>query len=146
MRLKPIWSPLPFLLVTACDPSAAPAAVATGSVATRSTATPVAVVATPVAVPAAIDAPAAAATGEAAATLPADVRAFKKRRDECDHFRGEEPYDAERAAFLRAALSRTCDGTDAELAALRRRYAADATVVAALADYDDLVEPGQDEQ
>ena len=74
------------------------------------------------------------------APLPAEVAAFRERRDECDHFRGEDPYDEERAAFLSEALTRTCTGTDAELKALRARYAGDPRVVAALADYEDEAE------
>lgn len=78
--------------------------------------------------------------GQPVASLPAEVLAFRERRDECDHFRGEDPYDAERGAFLSAALERTCTGTDAELKTLRTRYAADAIVLAALADYEDQAE------
>ena len=83
---------------------------------------------------------------KAPGTLPADVTAFKVRRDDCDHFRGEEPYDADRAAFLRVAVNRTCDGADAELAALRRRYAGDGIVLATLADYDDRIEPLEEDE
>ena len=75
----------------------------------------------------------------------ADVVAFRQRRDECDHFRGEEPYDAKRAAFLRAALARTCKGTDAELAALRKRYAGNPAALRALAGYEPTVEPPKDD-
>ena len=86
-------------------------------------------------------------TGDAArpAPRPADVVAFRRRRDECDHFRGEEPYDATRAAFLRAALARTCKGTDAQLAALRKRYAGNAALLRALAGYESNVEPPKDD-
>lgn len=79
------------------------------------------------------------------ASLRADVVAFRQRRDECDHFRGEEPYDAERAAFLHAALARTCKGTDAELAGLRKRYARDRAALRALVDYDPNVDPLEDD-
>jgi hypothetical protein len=72
--------------------------------------------------------------------LPADVVTFRTRRDDCDHFRGEEAYDAERKAFLKAALQRTCTGTDRELAALRRRHAANPAAVAALRNYEDRIE------
>ncbi len=76
-----------------------------------------------------------------AESLPQDARDFVERRDLCDHFRGEEPYDAERAAFLRDATRKHCTGTDRELAALRHKYADDATVTAALADYETTIEP-----
>jgi hypothetical protein len=32
--------------------------------------------------------------------LPEDVTAFVERRDGCDHFRGEYPYDEDRRKFL----------------------------------------------
>lgn len=72
--------------------------------------------------------------------LPADVIAFRSKRDECDHFRGEDATDEARAAELEKLLDRTCKGTDAALAALRKRYAKDPAVIAALADYDGEVE------
>lgn len=74
------------------------------------------------------------------ASLPAEVAAFRERSDECDHFRGEDPYDEERAAFLSEALTRTCTGTDAELKALRAQYAGDPRVLTALAEYEDEAE------
>ncbi|NML14046.1 hypothetical protein [Azohydromonas caseinilytica] len=82
---------------------------------------------------------AASATAPPAA-LPAEITAFRARRDACDHFRGEEAYDAQRAAFLQAQLKKHCTGTDRELADLRRRYASDANALAALKDYEDQVE------
>lgn len=75
-----------------------------------------------------------------AVALPADVVAFRKRRDQCDHFRGEEPGDEARAIELEKALNRTCLGTDVELAGLRHRYRDNAAVIAALQDYEDQVE------
>jgi len=85
---------------------------------------------------------AAAPTNTAAAPdiLPADVVAFKTRRDECDHFRGEDADDEARAAQLEKELNRTCTGTDSALAGLRRRYAGNAAVIAVLADYESDVE------
>lgn len=77
---------------------------------------------------------------QTAPALPADVAAFKEKRDSCDHFRGEEPYDAERGAFLAKQLEATCKGTDKALADLRARYAGDAAAKAALADYETQVE------
>lgn len=85
-------------------------------------------------------APASAATTTGSAALPADVLAFQARREQCDHFRGEEAYDAKRAAFLAAALKRYCHGSDRALAALRQRHAGNAAVQAALKDYDDRIE------
>ena len=61
-------------------------------------------------------------------------------RDGCDHFRSEEPYDAERRAFIQENIVELCHGTDARLAMLRRRYADDPSVMAALKSYDDRIE------
>src|SRR5215469_3985830 len=44
--------------------------------------------------------------------FPADVGHFIERRDKCDHFRGEKPYDQDRRAFLQKQLVEFCDGTD----------------------------------
>ena len=81
--------------------------------------------------------PAAPATQ---ASLPADIVAFRERRDACDHFRGEDAYDAKRAAFLAAEVARTCTGSDRALADLRKHYASDARALAALKDYEDKIE------
>ena len=72
--------------------------------------------------------------------LPPDVVAFHEKRSLCDHFRGEEPYDAQRAAFLKAELARTCAGSDQALANMRQRYAADPKVIASLQPYEDRIE------
>lgn len=54
--------------------------------------------------------------------LPSDVQTFVAERENCDHFRGEEPYDAERKREIEAALDRYCRGTDARLEGLKRKY------------------------
>ncbi len=72
--------------------------------------------------------------------LPAEVVAFHERRSLCDHFRGEEAYDGQRAAILKAELARTCAGTDEALANLRRRYSANPKVIASLRPYEDRIE------
>lgn len=81
----------------------------------------------------------AAQTAEAAIdgplVLPEDVRAFIARRDECEHFIGEEPYDRARRRFLARAIRKSCKGVDKRLAALREKYRGDPPVIAALADY-----------
>ncbi|MDP9838897.1 hypothetical protein J2T09_003669 [Neorhizobium huautlense] len=56
------------------------------------------------------------------APLPADIQTFVTERENCDHFRGEEPYDAERRREIEAALDRYCRGTDARLQGLRKKY------------------------
>ena len=92
------------------------------------------------AVATAAPAPTASPTLGSAPALPADILAFRKKRDDCDHFRGEEPYDAKRAAFLKAALARTCTGTDKALAALRQRYLDRPALLDALKAYEDRIE------
>ena len=82
----------------------------------------------------------AAAPADPQAALPADVRAFIARRDSCDHFRGEEPYDAARAAEIAQALAETCKGSDADLARLRHKYRGHRAAIAALAGYEDRIE------
>lgn len=57
-----------------------------------------------------------------AASLPSDVQTFVAERENCDHFRGEEPYDAERKREIEAALDRYCGGTDARLQGLKKKY------------------------
>ena len=81
--------------------------------------------------------PAAALPGGA---LPADVAAYRSEREQCDHFRGEEGYDAKRRLELKQQLDRFCKGTDARLAALRSKYVSQPKVVQSLKDFDDQVE------
>lgn len=79
------------------------------------------------------------------APFPDEVTAFMVDRDGCDHFRGEEPYDAERRAYLEESIAELCTGADAKLAALRRRYERDPAVIAALGGYEDRIEsPGEE--
>ena len=77
---------------------------------------------------------------EAAAGMPADVRAFVAKRTQCDHFRGEEPYDAARAADLDRRMRATCTGTDATLARLKRIHHRDRAAMQALSTYDARIE------
>jgi len=54
--------------------------------------------------------------------VPKDVRAFVIDAQACGHFSGEEPYDAERRAFLETMIKKTCTGLEARKAVLTRRY------------------------
>lgn len=66
--------------------------------------------------------------------VPADVFAWAQRRMTCDHWAGEEGYDAERAARIEAALSEArCDAVEADGQALRRAHADDEAVLDILA-------------
>ena len=90
--------------------------------------------------PTPVTVPVPVAASSPAASLPPEVLAFKLKRDDCDHFRGEDATDAERRKFLAAALALSCTGTDQALAGLRQRHAGDAAAIAALKDYDDKIE------
>lgn len=81
--------------------------------------------------------------GYADPAVPADVAKFKDRRDLCDHFRGEEPYDAERRKFLAASVRTYCTGTDKELALLKAKYRDDIAVMRILGLYEEHAEVGQ---
>ncbi len=75
-----------------------------------------------------------------ARSIPADVARFIERRERCDHFRGEDPYDPDRAKFLAAKIVETCQGTDAQLATLRAKYRNNYKVMARMYPFDDNIE------
>ena len=77
------------------------------------------------------------------AKLPPDVARFVERRDGCDHFRGEDPYDAERRKFLHQQMLELCTGTDKQLAELKKKYRTDKTVTAKLNQYEPQIEAPQ---
>src|SRR5438309_1883473 len=72
--------------------------------------------------------------------VPDDVAQFVDRRQTCDHFRGEEPYNAERRAELEEATEKYCRGTDRELASLRSKYQGNATILKVLDEYEKDIE------
>ncbi len=84
----------------------------------------------------------AAAPVKARAGEPADVAAFRDKRDQCDQLRGEDPGDRQGKAReeLLAKQTRYCAGSDAALRALRRKYTNDLKVLDDLKDYDDKIE------
>ena len=71
-----------------------------------------------------------------AQSIPDDVTRFIANRDRCDHFRGEDPYDQERADFLAKAIEEYCRGTDDLLALLRESYQDDKRVIELLRSYE----------
>ena len=73
--------------------------------------------------------------------LPSDVARFIERRDGCDHFRGEDPYDEERRKFLNRKLTELCPGTDKSLARLKDKYRKNKTIMAVLDKYEPQIEP-----
>ncbi len=72
--------------------------------------------------------------------LPKDVQTFEERRALCDHFRSEDPYDAERVLFLQEQSRTYCAGTDKELLLLKERYKKNKFVSKSLKDYDESIE------
>jgi len=72
---------------------------------------------------------------------PADLARFIERRDACDHFRGEDPYDQERREFLNQKMTALCVGTDEELSRLKSKYRNDQRVVSKLNEYEAQIEP-----
>jgi len=73
--------------------------------------------------------------------LPKEVASFIERRDLCDHFRGEPPYDEERRLFLLKNMVELCTGSDQELAHLKTKYRNNQTVLKTLSIYEEDIEP-----
>ncbi|MDO5609887.1 MAG: hypothetical protein Q4G62_03765 [Pseudomonadota bacterium] len=71
---------------------------------------------------------------------PRDVREFVARRDLCDHFRGEEAYNAQRGAFLVKRMGQTCTGSDAALARLKAKYRQNTALLPMLNTFEDSIE------
>jgi hypothetical protein len=90
--------------------------------------------------PIAADPAPAAPEPAAELVLPSDVQAFIEKREECDHWRGEEPYDEARREEINAGTNKTCTGTDAALAAMKRKYESNVAVTKRLADFDSVIE------
>ena len=79
-------------------------------------------------------------SAQAQNAMPPDVARFVERRDLCDHFRGEEPYDAERRKFLEESMRQFCTGTDSQLKALKSKYKAEPKVLSKLNEYESQIE------
>src|SRR5215469_9289159 len=61
--------------------------------------------------------------------MPAPVAEFIERAANCNHWAGEEPYDADRAKEISNALSELrCSHLDADQASLLKRYKGNAKV------------------
>ncbi|MET0246676.1 MAG: hypothetical protein ABW182_08020 [Sphingomonas sp.] len=76
----------------------------------------------------------------ATSALPEDVRAFIVRRNECDHYRGEDSPDSGRRAEIDAQLTRLCTGSDRQLAGLKHKHARSPAVLRALDVYEPRIE------
>ena len=71
---------------------------------------------------------------------PDDIARFLERRALCNHFRGEEAYDDQRANFLTRQIDETCTGTDAELRMLTDRYQSEKDFLKLLFEFEERVE------
>lgn len=73
-----------------------------------------------------------------AAGMPADVQDFIVDYDDCQHWLGEEPYDADREREIDEAVGELCPKIDARRVRLMKRYRANPSVSARLAKYEAL--------
>ncbi len=138
MRHRTVATVAWLALAAGCDrPGSAPQPDAARSTASASA---VAVAAASAVTPAVASSAPISDPSTSTGALPPDALAFKIQRDSCDHFRGEDAYNAERREFLARALARSCTGTDQALALLRQRYTANSAVMTALKDYEDRIE------
>ncbi len=65
--------------------------------------------------------------------VPGAVKAFVARREDCNHWAGEDAYDAARGREIERAVNRLhCDRLDDEATALKARYGADPRVAKAI--------------
>jgi hypothetical protein len=83
---------------------------------------------------------AATSTPTSATAADQDLRSFVARRQQCDHFRGEEGSTPKRQAELAAKLKEFCTGSDAQLAALKKKYRDDKAASKTLAGFNDNIE------
>ena len=71
--------------------------------------------------------------------MPKDVTAFISKFAECSHWGNEDPYDKERAEFIRnAALKAGCSRLDGEEIQLRRKYLTNPKVLEIIKKAKDL--------
>lgn len=110
----------------------------------------------PAETPAAPAAPAASAPAEAAGPAPAagaqadpgdvaapaggwpaDVAALKEKYDTCEHFAGEEPYDADRRKQIEDAIEANCRPVKNALPGLKAKYKDNAEVMALIKPWEE---------
>lgn len=73
-----------------------------------------------------------------AAGMPADVRDFIVRHQDCSHWLGEASDHPVRIRQINRAVERICPGIDDRARRLRARHAANPTLIARLAPYEPL--------
>ncbi|KLD72468.1 hypothetical protein [Xanthomonas pisi] len=67
--------------------------------------------------------------------MPEDVRKLVEDYDTCEHFAGEEPYDADRRHEIEVAVAQFCTPAPARLAKLMQQYRNDAHISEWLRQY-----------
>ncbi|MCL1530039.1 hypothetical protein M3O57_06400 [Xanthomonas nasturtii] len=67
--------------------------------------------------------------------MPEDVRKLVDDYDTCEHFAGEEPYDADRHHEIEVAVAQLCTPAPARLAKLMQQYRNDAHISEWLRQY-----------
>lgn len=66
--------------------------------------------------------------------MPDEIADYARRRASCEHWAGEEPYDAKRRAFLKQHIREDCTGLSVQYRWLHdERFAGDAKALAQLA-------------
>ncbi|RYD54027.1 MAG: hypothetical protein EOP60_08820 [Sphingomonadales bacterium] len=70
--------------------------------------------------------------------MPRDIQRYVAQRGDCEHWTGEEPYDAARKAEIEANVAESCTGLDARLESLRKRHAGDPATRAFLGGFDTI--------
>lgn len=75
-------------------------------------------------------------------SFPRDVQGFIERREGCDHMRGEVPDSSEkrRVKEIDHEIQKLCKGTDRAMAQLKKKYAANASIIARLNEFEDPIE------
>ena len=68
--------------------------------------------------------------------LPADIQHFIVNHNDCEHWAGEEPYDAPRRREIDRGIAASCKGLDASAVTLRKRYAKYPKIRAVLRNYE----------
>ena len=71
--------------------------------------------------------------------LPREVQRFVDRREGCDHMRGE----SDRMNEPSREVHKLCGGTDKELAQLKRKYAANSTIMQILNQFEASIEAAE---
>lgn len=74
--------------------------------------------------------------------LPTDVENYVSKREGCDHMRGEipDPKQKMRMREVERQINRLCTGTDKQLNKLKKKYADNPRVMAALNEFEPDVE------